>query len=207
MLKPIHFGTCCVPDDASWMINLIAWFGNFPSWLVVANFALGMVNRDIYFLVASNVQLFLLAIYLDLLATVFKVPRPRGFDHELCKATKYAFPDPLYVSIMTFFLSALFGFWISKRLHKFISTFTFIIIVIFLCGYPASTLVSRYFDIFLLIANSAIALVATTLYILFYTVIVRDFRLLAPRYIRNLVGAAGTILGKECDVLNPECRR
>jgi len=186
------------------MLNLIAWFGNFPSWLVVANFALGLVNRDIYFLVASNVQLFFLAIYLDLMATVFEVPRPSGFDHELCKATKYAFPDPLYVSIMTFFLSALFGFWISRRLQRFFTKMTIVLIVVFLCAYPASTLVSRYFDVFLLLANSAIVVIVTSLYILFYMVIVRDFRLLAPRYIRNLVGSAGTVLGKECEVLNPD---
>lgn len=207
MLKPIHFGTCCVPEDASWMVNILAFFGNYPSWLIVANFALGTVNRDIYFLVASNVQLFLLAIYLDLIANLLRVRRPPWFDHELCESTKYAFPDPLFIPILSFSLTALFAFLQNAKLRQFLNPLTTVIVVVLLFGYLASTLVSGYFNALLLIANTVLAFVVTTLCILFYGVIVRDFRLMAPLYMKKFVGGAGALLGKDCTVLNPDCNR
>lgn len=202
MLKTIRFGVACVPEGSTWMVEFLAAFGNFPSWLVISNFALGMVNRDIYFLIASNLHLFVLGYYLALLSAATRVRHPIGFDHELCEATVYAFPDPIFVTTLSYFLTAIFGFIEDARLRQYMSRLTTTVIIILLFGYLSSTLISGYFDVFLLVCNTILALVVTTLYIVCYSFFVRNFRLMTSHSARKVFYAIASFLGKDCEVCN-----
>jgi hypothetical protein len=207
MLKTIHFGTCCVPEGVSWMTEFLAAFGNFPSWLIVANFALGAVNRDLYFLLASNIHLFVMAYFLALLSSIGRVRHPSGFEYKHCHATAYAFPDPVFVTSLSFFLTAVFPFFFDARLKKYMTQFTATIVIVLIFGYCASTLISGYFDVFLLAVNIILALVITTLYVLAYGFFVRNFRLMTSHSSRKVFYALGGLTGKDCEVLNNRCRK
>jgi hypothetical protein len=196
-LKHLIFGMCCCPRDADWFVEFVARFGNAPSWLIVANLSLSFFNRDLYFTVASNTILFVCVFFLDMLSRIFRVPHPEGFDYDFCDAFEFAFPDPIYVTTIAYVIIVTCGFWINKRLYAFVSRFMITGAVIVVFGYVASTLISRYFDVGLLIANSVIAIVIASLFISSYAVISRILPQFLSRKTRKSGAKLVNFLGRE----------
>lgn len=199
MSELIHFGTCCVPLGATATQKTIASFGNFPAWVIVVNFAIGFFNRDFYFLVVSNVHFFVFYHYLKLLSEVLRIHHPHGFDHLLCKTNHYAFPDPTYVATMAFVFCVLAAFCVVPRLHQFMSKLFCTAATIVIICYCMSTIVSGYFDVFLLVCNTVLAAVLSTLNILAYSVFIRDFRVMASRSARKFVAGVGKFFNKDTE--------
>jgi len=199
-LETIHFGTCCVPVDASDTARFIAAFGNLPSWLFIANVAVGVFNKDIYFLFSSNFNLLVLAAALGFLSRAFAVPHPEGFDHERCHATHYAFPDAIYVSVLNYVICVAVGFYFDMRLRAYANPLYFSAFVFIVFFYCASTLVSHYFDAFLFVCNSVLALALSALIIFTYAVFAHDFLLLTARSTRKKAAAVGGFLSETGEV-------
>lgn len=196
-LEAIHFGTCCVPVDASLFVHFIALFGNAPSWLFVANLALGVFNRDIYFLIASNFNFLVLANALRLLSTAFAVPHPEGFDYKLCDATHYAFPDAIYVTTISYVLCSSAAFVVDTRLSHYANALPISVFVFIVFFYCASTLFSHYFDAFLFVCNTLLAFSISALFTFAYAVFAQDFLHLASRETRRKAAVVGVFLEKE----------
>jgi len=199
-LETIHFGTCCVPVDASAAARFIARFGNAPSWLFIANIAVSVFNKDIYFFISSHFNLFFLAAALDVLSQAFAVPHPEGFDHERCGATRYAFPDAIYVTTIIYVMCVAVGFFFDMRLRAYVNPLYFSAFVFLVFFYCASTLVSRYFDAFLFVCNSVLALALGALFIFTYAVFARDFLFLTTRSTRKKAAVVGAFLGETGEV-------
>jgi hypothetical protein len=203
-MKHVIFALSCCPSDADWFVDIVCQFGNAPSWLIVANTALLLFNRDLYFTVASNVMLFGMVYALEILTRIPKVPHPAPFDYMYCDAYEYAFPDPIYVTTIAYTVVVMFGFITNKRLYNYMTPLVIIGGVVILFGYLAALLLSQYFDVGLLAANTVIALVIGSLFVAAYSVISRDLpQFLSPKT-RKTIGNFTKYLGRGNETFSPD---
>lgn len=198
----IYFGTCCVPVGADSVVRFISSMGNVPSWLFVANLAVGLFNRDIYFIICSNVNFLVFASYFLIMSDVLMVKRPAGFDHVLCNASQYAFPDPKFVTTLSFALSAVAAFILDIKLHRYMTKTATTVVILLLLGYCTSTLLSHYFNAFLLVCNFIMAVCIASLFTMTYAAFLHDFNLMASSSTKNLLSRLAKCVDKECDILN-----
>lgn len=183
--RAIHLGTCCAPVDADWPTGVIAWFGHVPTLLFVANFALGFANHEIYFTVTSNLFLLCILNALWLISEALGVRRPAGFDAEQCRAPPYAFPDPIYVATLSFVLASLLAVALDRQLRTGAGRLAPTVIIGALVGYAMSTLVTHYFDLYLLVCNTVLAACLAAIHVAIYSTAALCFGRLATRRVRR----------------------
>jgi hypothetical protein len=202
MNATVNYEICGAPIGSHDFVKLIVAMRHVPSWLLIANFAVAFISRDIYFLICSNFNFFFLKAYFFVLAFAIGVRRPPGFNHVLCEANEFAFPDPVFVTTLSFSLSAVAAFVFDFKLHKYMTKRANTTVILLILGYMASTLLTHYFDAFLLIMNTILAVCFATLFTVIYAAFVRDFNLMASSSTKKLATELAKLLDKDCEVLN-----
>ena len=154
LVESICFSTQCQPVDANWFVHFISSFGYFPVWLLMFNFLLGFVNLDLYYLIASKIAFTVIYYYVLLLATLMKYERPAGGNQfEKCGWQRYSFPDASFVTSMVYSLAVIFGFWVDRRIHRYLTRWHTFLMAVVVSLYMASTIVTGYFSFEQLAAN------------------------------------------------------
>ena len=204
MNKVIHIGTCCTPVDADWPTGIIAWFGHVPTLLLIANFVVGFANNEIFFTITSNVFLLLMVNILDMASFVLKVPRPHGFDFEQCHAPPFAFPDPVFVVTMAYVISSLLAVALDRNLRRGAGRLAPTIVIVALFGYTMSTIVTHYFDLFLLVCNTVIAACLAAVHVSTYMMLARLYEKRASRKTRRIAHFIVDFLGKRALALQKD---
>lgn len=201
MNRAIYIATCCVPVDADWPTGVIAWFGHVPTLLLIANFVVGFANREFYFTVTSNVFLLVAVHIFGVINDALRVRRPAGFDYELCGAPQYAFPDPIFVVTVSFVIATLSAVCIDRDLRKGAGLLAPTAVIIALAGYTMSTLVTRYFDLFLLVCNTIVAVCMAAIHVTSYMTLARFYERRASRKTRRIAHFIVDLLGKHAQAL------
>ena len=117
MPSVISFGKACVPDDASFFGFFISGMMFYPYWLIVFNWIVGMIDERRYFFFASWIILTAGFHYLNSLSAIVGIERPESYDPFLCGATQFAFPDPLFVTSISYTLVTAIGLF--RDGHRF----------------------------------------------------------------------------------------
>lgn len=169
LVESICFSTQCQPVDANWFVHFISSFGYFPVWLLMFNFLLGFVNLDLYYLIASKIAFTAIYYYVLVLATLMKYERPAGGNQfQKCGWQQYSFPDASFVTSMVYSLAVIFGFWVDRRIHRYLTRWHTFLMAVVISLYMASTIVTGYFSFEQLAANFFVALIFTFIFIELY---------------------------------------
>jgi hypothetical protein len=148
----------CWPENTPLWMQLVARAGWLPYLLFVIDFFLAAIWRRPYFFFAKLVVFIFWFRYLQVLAKILHVERQRGFDYELCGASRFALPDAVFVSTLVYLAMMLIGFWMDTQMARTFMTRwnIFVISMITLC-YVASTIITGYFSWMQLALNSGVA--------------------------------------------------
>lgn len=160
----------CTPADAStveaWIVSL---FGFWPVFIFGFANVVILFDQSVFMVVTSLLIVFASYYYFEVLAEGLQVERHPSFDWQLCETTRYALPDPVFVSVMLFTVVVILGVYFDKALHLRVGIVRALIIMVQIAGYLVSTLISGYFTPLLLAANSAIVLVLGAVYWLVFS--------------------------------------
>jgi len=165
MPSVITFGVACVPDDASAVGVVLSSFMFYPFWLVVFNWLVSMIDARRYFFIASWIILTTGYYYMHSLARAIALERPANFDAALCNATRYAFPDPVFVTTMAYTLVV--GVGLYRDHHRFgwlNGTVAYSVPLL----YTAATVYTGYLSAGQAAANFVVSVVTASIFMLVY---------------------------------------
>lgn len=168
MLEQIYYGVSCQPTDLDELGKLVAHFGFFPTWTLLFNSFLSLIDDDLYFFIASNSLLLLVYGYMHIVAQRLGVERPSAYDYELCSTTQYAFPDPTFVSTMAYTIVITIGLYFDARTRRQMSWLRILTLLGAVVLYCASTLLTGYFYLWQFVANSLLAALVAALFVFVY---------------------------------------
>lgn len=155
----------CVPSTATAAEKFVVTvFGTWPLFVTGFGNVVILFDQSVFMILTSLLVLFLGYSYLKLVADAVAFPRDPNFDFVFCRTTEFAFPDPLFVSVMIFTLVVILGIYFDKALHLRVGTIRATIIILQIAGYLVTTLISGYFTPLLLAINSLLVLVLSLLY-------------------------------------------
>ena len=162
-------GIVCYPADATANERFLVTYGGF--WFNFV-FAFGEIivlfDNSLFMILATLLLLLGMHQVLRVFATAIEVPRPVGYDAAFCGAEPFAFPDARFVTVMIFSFVVMIGVYYRRALRHRVSTVRTALIIARIIAYCASTIVSRYFDYWLLAANMVLVLLGAPLYWLLY---------------------------------------
>ncbi len=112
----LSFGFACVPDDASSVVVALAYYMFFPAWIAVFATLQALIDQRRYFGIAGLALHTISFVYFQALAHTLAVDRPAEYDWTTCRATRYAFPDPTFVSSLAYAIVVGIGL-LRDRVH------------------------------------------------------------------------------------------
>jgi len=149
----------------------LSFFMFYPAWIVVFNGVLFMIDQNRYFLVASWLILTAQFYYLRAFSEVVASERPVSFDPLVCGATRYAVPDALFVTIISYTCIVGVGLYRDgKRFGIQNSIVTYGTPVL----YVAATVYTEYLTAAQLAINLAISAITVGSFIVVYQFIITE---------------------------------
>lgn len=161
----ISFGFACVPDDAGAVEVLLAYYMFFPAWVAVFATLQALIDSRWYFGIASLMLHSLAFYYFHSLANVLEIERPPSYDFTVCRATRFAFPDPTFVSSVAYAVVIGIGLVRDRVTAGPLTTLT-LYSAPFL--YAVACVVTHYFSLLQVLANLSVVALTSTVFLFTY---------------------------------------
>lgn len=205
-----YFSVACAIEGGSYenVRVFFAYFQHLPALIFAFNFALGLRLRDLYYIFSSTVQL-VLFYYLSGLSEAVRSERPPTFDYVQCQKTRYALPDPLFVTTITYLITVTYGLMYRRVIARDIGIlYKISFFVVPLC-YIIGLMLNDYFTWWQLFVNSFLAISTSFFYVYLYWLLVCSFGVLGGwrHWMLNFLGTENIILAPVPDYPDSEKER
>lgn len=201
-MERIFSGIACrIPGEGT-LTDIVTYFGLFPAWVLAFNASMGLIDNDIYFLFASKCVLYSVYVYCNILSGAIRSTRPHVYDHELCGATEYAFPDPLFVSTISYTFVVAVGLYMEKKVGVARLVLLFASVVL----YCWALLLTRHFYAWQLFCNLLFSAVTSISFLLSYRFFARYIWKDSGRDVKWTISRLGHLLKQDSTLFTNDLR-
>lgn len=161
----LSFGFACVPDEASVVELTLAYYMFFPAWIAVFATLQALIDSREYFGIASLMLHTLAFYYFQALANVLAIDRPASYDWTECRATRFAFPDPMFVSSLAYAIVVGVGLVRDRINGGLLTMLTLYTAPVF---YVAACIVTNYLAPLQALANLSVVALTSAVFLFTY---------------------------------------
>lgn len=201
------FGTSCYATGGDFedTRKVLAYFQFLPVWIVVFHTTLVIYVHDFFFLTSNAMTQFVVYYYLLGLSLAIRSERPASYDYALCKATQYAFPDPLFVATLCYCFTIGYGLFSRAATAALVANIYRVLFFAFPTLYVVGLVVNDYFFWWQVLANIALAGVISLLYVFLYWKIMSGFNFFPHlrRWAAEVTGLDNVVLARHPFYANP----